>query len=454
MRTSLKESAEAFAARKALDSINGKDPDKAIEKVLGWVSRFDEKEGTVALQLGYIRKYLSDKDSPWYRLVRSLWTDIDPDVRRTVFDNFIVNATILGGRRKKDAMKEYGCNIPWTILIDPTSSCNRRCTGCWAAEYGRSLNLSYETIDRIIREANELGTHMFLFSGGEPLVRKTDIIRLCESHPDSQFLAFTNGTLIDEAFAAEMLRVRNLIPAISVEGFGRATDARRGEGTFKAVEKAMGILREYRLPFGVSCCYTHQNAGVIGSEEYFDWMIDKGTKFAWFFTYVPVGVGAPTGLMATADDRKLMYEKIREYRKTKPIFTLDFWNDGEYVKGCIAGGRYYFHINANGDAEPCAFIHYSNMNIKDHTLIEVLQSPLFSEYSRHQPFSENHLRPCPLLDNPGALSGMVHSSGASSTDLAAKEDVDELQEKCRERAEEWKPVADGIWRSTHQGKSL
>ncbi len=454
MRTSLKESAEAFAARKALDSINGKDPDKAIEKVLGWVSRFDEKEGTVALQLGYIRKYLSDKDSPWYRLVRSLWTDIDTDVRRTVFDNFIVNATILGGRRKKDAMKEYGCNIPWTILIDPTSSCNLRCTGCWAAEYGRSLNLSYETIDRIIREANELGTHMFLFSGGEPLVRKTDIIRLCESHPDSQFLAFTNGTLIDEAFAAEMLRVRNLIPAISVEGFGRATDARRGEGTFKAVEKAMGILREYRLPFGVSCCYTHQNAGVIGSEEYFDWMIDKGAKFAWFFTYVPVGVGAPTGLMATADDRKLMYEKIREYRKTKPIFTLDFWNDGEYVKGCIAGGRYYFHINANGDAEPCAFIHYSNMNIKDHTLIEVLQSPLFSEYSRHQPFSENHLRPCPLLDNPGALSSMVHSSGASSTDLAAKEDVDELQEKCRERAEEWKPVADGIWRSTHQGKSL
>ena len=454
MRTSLKESAEAVAARKALDSINGKDPDKAIEKVLGWVSRFDEKEGTVALQLGYIRKYLSDKDSPWYRLVRSLWTDIDPDVRRTVFDNFIVNATILGGRRKKDAMKEYGCNIPWTILIDPTSSCNLRCTGCWAAEYGRSLNLSYETIDRIIREANELGTHMFLFSGGEPLVRKTDIIRLCESHPDSQFLAFTNGTLIDEAFAAEMLRVRNLIPAISVEGFGRATDARRGEGTFKAVEKAMGILREYRLPFGVSCCYTHQNAGVIGSEEYFDWMIDKGAKFAWFFTYVPVGVGAPTGLMATADDRKLMYEKIREYRKTKPIFTLDFWNDGEYVKGCIAGGRYYFHINANGDAEPCAFIHYSNMNIKDHTLIEVLQSPLFSEYSRHQPFSENHLRPCPLLDNPGALSSMVHSSGASSTDLAAKEDVDELQEKCRERAEEWKPVADGIWRSTHQGKSL
>lgn len=451
---SLKESAEAFAARKALDSINGKDPDKAIEKVLGWVSRFDEKEGTVALQLGYIRKYLSDKDSPWYRLVRSLWTDIDPDVRRTVFDNFIVNATILGGRRKKDAMKEYGCNIPWTILIDPTSSCNLRCTGCWAAEYGRSLNLSYETIDRIIREANELGTHMFLFSGGEPLVRKTDIIRLCEAHPDSQFLAFTNGTLIDEAFAAEMLRVRNLIPAISVEGFGSATDARRGEGTFKAVEKAMGILREYKLPFGVSCCYTHQNAGVIGSEEYFDWMIDKGAKFAWFFTYVPVGVGAPTGLMATADDRKLMYEKIREYRKTKPIFTLDFWNDGEYVKGCIAGGRYYFHINANGDAEPCAFIHYSNMNIKDHTLIEVLQSPLFSEYSRHQPFSENHLRPCPLLDNPGALSDMVHSSDASSTDLAAKEDVDELQEKCRERAEEWKPVADGIWRSTHQGKSL
>ena len=40
-------------------------------------------------------------------------------------------------------------------------------------------------------------------------------------------MCFTNATLIDEAFAQQMLRVKNFIPAISVEGFEQATDSRR-----------------------------------------------------------------------------------------------------------------------------------------------------------------------------------------------------------------------------------
>ena len=115
-----------------------------------------------------------------------------------------------------------------------------------------------------------------------------------------------------------------------------------------------------KLPFGIACCYTSRNYKTIGSEEYYDQMIAWGAKFCWFFTYMPVGVDAVPELMVTDEQREYMYRKVREFRKTKPLFTIDFWNDGEYVKGCIAGGRSYFHINANGDIEPCAFIHYSN----------------------------------------------------------------------------------------------
>ena len=446
MKNSLRENAEALAMKTVLSYINGKDPDEAIAKVLSWVDKFDEKEGTVAKQRKLIHEVLGDKNSNWYKLVKSFWTDIDPEVRQKTFENFIINATILGGRRKQEAREKYGCNIPWTILIDPTSACNLHCVGCWAAEYGNKLNLSYETLDSIINQANEIGTRMFLYTGGEPLVRKADIIRLCEAHPDSQFMAFTNGTLIDDKFAEDMLRVKNFVPAISVEGFGEATDSRRGHGTYDKVVEAMTILKKHKLPFGVSCCYTHQNYKVIGSEEYFDWMVDMGAKFAWFFTYMPVGVGAPTDLMARAEDREYMYHKIREYRHTKPIFTMDFWNDGEYVKGCIAGGRFYLHINANGDIEPCAFIHYSDSNIREKSLIKALQSPLFASYRTHQPYNVNHLMPCPLLDNYGKLAEVVKESGAVSTDLEHREDVDELCEKCREKASAWAVVADELWR--------
>ena len=74
---------------------------------------------------------------------------------------------------------------------------------------------------------------MFLYTGGEPMVRKNDLLRLCEAHPDCVFSAFTNGTLIDEKFADEMLRVKNFYPAISIEGFEEATDFRRGKGTYQ-----------------------------------------------------------------------------------------------------------------------------------------------------------------------------------------------------------------------------
>ena len=441
------QSATKLGLKTALSYLE-KDPEANIPKLISLVEKFAPK----TVQLDTIKKYLQDKDNNWNILLKSLYTDIDDEVRKTLFTNFIVNAFYGWKVKHDDLVSKYNCNIPWTILIDPTSACNLKCNGCWAAEYGNKLNLSFEELDSIITQANELGIYFFLFSGGEPLVRKNDIIRLCEKHNDCVFSAFTNGTLIDEAFADEMLRVKNFVPAISVEGFGEATDSRRGQGTYEKVCKAMKILKEHKLPFGVSCCYTSANVNVIGSEEYFDWMIDMGAKFCWLFTFMPVGVGSPTSLMVSAEQRKFMYEKVRLYRKTKPIFAMDFWNDGEYVKGCVAGGRYYFHINANGDMEPCAFIHYSDSNIREKTIIEALQSPLFKGYKAHQPYNENHLRPCPLLDNFGALANVVHQSGAVSTDLQNKEDVDELCEKCHEKADKWAPVADEIWKESQEKK--
>lgn len=443
----LKERAQVFAVRKALDYLD-KDPETNLLKLVDWMETFDTK-GTLAKQREAIRQVASDKDNNWYKLMMSLWKDIDPGVRNRLFENFIIHASLLGYQRQKENREKFNCNIPWAILMDPTSACNLKCTGCWAAEYGNQMNLTYEELDDIVRQGKELGTYIYLFTGGEPLVRKGDIIRLCDAHPDCVFSTFTNGTLIDEAFANEMLRVKNFVPAISIEGFEEATDSRRGDGTYRKIIRAMEILKSKKLPFGISCCYTSANAEVIGSEEYFDYMIELGAKFAWFFTYMPVGKGAVTDLIATAEQREMMYHKIREYRKTKPIFTVDFWNDGEYVGGCIAGGRRYCHINANGDIEPCAFIHYSDSNIREKTLLEAYQSPLFMGYHDNQPFNDNMLRPCPVLDNPGRLTKLVVDSDAKSTDYQNLESAKEFSDKCVSAAERWEPVADRIWKEKH-----
>lgn len=423
-----------------------KDPEKNAQNLMGLVDRFaGEGPDSFPTQRAAFRNVLQNPDNHMYQLIMKVLKETDQDVLKATLENFFFNANLTGWPKQEENRKKYGCNIPWAILLDPTSACNLHCTGCWAAEYGNKLNLTVEEIDSIIRQGKELGVYMYIYTGGEPLVRKKDLIALCEKHSDCQFLSFTNATLIDEAFAEEMLRVKNFIPAISVEGFENATDGRRGQGTYQKVVKAMKILKEKHLPFGISCCYTSQNLDSISSYDFVDQMIEWGAYFVWYFHYMPVGNDAVPALLPNPAQRTFMYHRIREIRSTKPIFAMDFQNDGEYVGGCIAGGRRYLHINANGDADPCVFVHYSNANIREKTLLECLQSPIFMAYHDGQPFHENHLRPCPLLENPEILRNMVRETGAHSTDLQSPEPVDHLCDKCAVYAHEWKPEADKLW---------
>ena len=175
---------------------------------------------------------------------------------------------------------------------------------------------------------------------------------------------------------------------------------------------------------------------------------EKGARFGFYFHLMPVGNNAAPELMPTVEQREYMIKRIREVRgKDSDIcfYPMDFQNDGEFVHGCVAGGERYFHINSNGDAEPCVFIHFSNTNIHDNTILEMLQSPLFMAYHEGQPFNRNHLRPCPMLENPQILRQIVEATGAHQTNLESPESVDHLCEKCDAYSKEWAPVADKIW---------
>ena len=223
------------------------------------------------------------------------------------------------------------------------------------------------------------------------------------------------------------------------------TDSRRGQGVYQKVIRAMEILKAKHLPFGISACYTSANLDSISSYEFIDHIIDLGAKFIWYFHYMPVGNEASPELLPNLEQREFMYHRIRDLRATKPIFAMDLQNDGEFVGGCIAGGRRYLHINANGDCDPSVFIHYSDSNIREKTLLECLRSPMFMAYHDGQPFSDNHLRPCPMLENPEKLRQMVEKTGAKSTDMQSPESAEHLCAKCDAYASNWAPTAEKLW---------
>lgn len=453
--TSIRHRVERKAFQSALEKIVSRvQTENAGEVADGLINMVQRILGETWTDETYRRLHAiaEDPESKWARYADRVIRQTDPKILTT----FLLNAAYEGGFRgfktAQKASQKYDMNVPWIVLMDPTSACNMHCTGCWAAEYGHKQSLSYEVMDKVLTEGKPLGLHACLFTGGEPLLRKKDILRLCEEHRDVAFHAFTNGTLIDDAFCQDLLRVGNFFVSVSLEGFAEANDSRRGQGHFEQAIRAMELMHSYKIPFGVSICYTSQNYRDVTSDEFLDMLIEKGCDFAWYFHYMPVGMDASEELLLTPEQRTYVKDRIRQirgYEGGKEIFAIDFQNDGEFVGGCVAGGKYYCHINAAGDVEPCVFVHYSGANVNEVSFLDCLRQPLFAAYREGQPFNGNHLRPCPMLENPALLREMVAKTGARSTDLEAPEPVEHLCGKCDRYAEHWAPVADRLWQESH-----
>ena len=442
----------AFSAAidSAIKAVRGKGPENMAEQAVKLVNlaqpllahRYPDADWDK------VRAFVSDPGSKWMEYAYKAINEIDPHILKMNTLNLVYEGMFAGYNYVMELRRKYDCNMPWILLFDPTSACNLHCKGCWAAEYGNRLNLSFEDMDRIVTEGEALGIHWYMCTGGEPTCRKEDLFKLAAKHQNSVFHLFTNGTLIDQAFCDRVKEVGNMAFFISIEGIGDATDARRGEGVYDRVMHAMDLMKENGLLFGTSICYTRDNIEAVTSDEFMRFLCDKGAHFGFYFHYMPVGNEAAPELMPSPEQRKYMIQRIRYLRSEAcdiPFYPMDFQNDGEFVGGCIAGGRNYFHINSAGDAEPCVFIHYSNANIHDSSILEILQSPLFMAYHNGQPFNKNHLRPCPMLENPELLEKMVHETGAHSTDLQSPESVEHLCEKCKSYAANWQPTADEIW---------
>ena len=441
-----------FLADKALSRVL-KYIDKAPEKNLLKILNVAEKTFKMFPQKNFekMKSAINDKDNVYVQLAKGILSDIDRDLVKSLLLSMGVHAGYYGTKTVRANRDKYNCNIPFTILFDPTSACNLNCKGCWAAEYGHSLQLSLDEMRSIVKQGRELGTHFYMLTGGEPLIRKNDIITLAGENPECTFLIYTNATLVDKRLCDDIKRCGNITLALSIEGDESSNDARRGDGAYKTTMEAMELLKKEGILFGISVCYTRQNVGDVTSDEFLDKMIDAGVKYAFFFNFMPVGKNADKELIPTPAQRKYMYfwmKKMRNSHTGKPLFVMDFQDDGEYVGGCIAGGRNYFHINSNGDIEPCVFIHYSDSNIRKDTLFEALNKPLFMAYRKGQPFNDNHLMPCPMLENPHILRKIIQETGAKSTDFISKETVEELCSKCDEFSLAWAPVAKEIWEST------
>jgi len=393
-------------------------------------------------KIGWIRD-LFKRDHPSLAIARRIITEANPKQRESIV-HFLVNQFLEGTNRRKAFESRTGYYPPRAMLISPTMRCNLNCYGCYAGSYSKDEELEKEEIHRILREAEEMGIHLVIVLGGEPFLRK-DLFEIYRDHPRMLFHVFTHGGFLDEKTVETMASLGNVSPAISLEGYEEETDRRRGRGHFQKVMRGMELLREAKILFACSLTQTRENTNLLTSDSFIDFLIDQGVILIWYFMCIPVGRNPGLQWMPTPVQRDQLRQALIHFRATKPVLFVDFWNDGRLTNGCMAGGKMYFHINARGDVEPCVFCHFASDNIKGKTLLEVLDSPFFRTIRSRQPYIENLLRPCMLIDVPEVGREMVSQPGVYFTHPGAEIFFSHLSSSIDQYSNDYGLMADRVW---------
>lgn len=301
-----------------------------------------------------------------------------------------------------------GTHIPPFLICSITDSCNLNCKGCYARiNHTRNSHRKEELMDlkdwkRIFGEASEVGVSFILLAGGEPFLRQ-EVIEAAADYKKIIFAVFTNGTLFNEQNLLLFDKNRNLLPILSIEGNVEFTDNRRGTGIYSTAQLAMQKLYDRGIFFGVSITATKKNLSDITSDSFLSDLYRKGCKIVFYVEYVPVSAGSEK-LAFTDNEREVLDRSLNVLRqKFADMIILSFPGDERSTGGCLAAGRGFFHINPYGSAEPCPFSPYSDTNVKNHTLLDTLNSPLFKRLAASEILATEHMGGCVLFEQEAAV---------------------------------------------------
>lgn len=314
--------------------------------------------------------------------------------------------------RIRQKYNEDGQNIPVFLIASITSSCNLHCTGCYsraneACSDDEPLNqLSGDDWQDIFRQARDIGISFIVLAGGEPMIRQ-DVIKKATEFPEILFPIFTNGTLLDDDYLKMFDNNRNLVPILSIEGDEKTTDSRRGNGVYDQLLRSMVEMRKKNIIFGASLTFTKDNLQSLLSYEFINNLHNLGCKVVFFIEYVPINEQT-IDLAPSDEERDFLFRQINRLREEySDMLFMSFPGDEKTSGGCLAAGRGFFHINSNGGAEPCPASPYSDINVKETSLIEALNSRLFKSLRENGILMEDHNGGCVLFEHKEDVENLL-----------------------------------------------
>jgi MoaA/NifB/PqqE/SkfB family radical SAM enzyme len=315
--------------------------------------------------------------------------------------------------KKRRKAEDKGEHIPPFLIASITSKCNLHCAGCYSRCNHATVDsepvkqLTDDEWQNVFDEADELGISFILLAGGEPMLRR-GVIEAAGKKQNILFPIFTNGTYFDDRYLELFDKCRNLIPVMSIEGSRELTDERRGAGIYDKLIANMDEIKKRGLIFGASVTVTTRNYKEVTSQAFLDSLAEKGCKVVIFVEYVPV-TEESRELAPTDTEREYLQSEIIRLRETHPeMVYISFPGDEKSSGGCVAAGRGFFHINSHGGAEPCPFSPYSDINVRDSSLKDVMNSPLFRKLRDDGYLLEDHSGGCVLYEKRELVQQIIN----------------------------------------------
>lgn len=280
-----------------------KDPDTNILKIIDWMIRFNVAGSAHNQDLLNVRAQLSDRDSSWYRLVKSLWTDIDDEIRKTIFENIVINI----GLTRQDAKEKAGGELPMGIMLDQKGSAELN-------KLPAPAPLSLDEYDMQIFRYKSIGVFAYIFTGGTDSISAMDLRKLARIHSDCIFVMMMNPEDADDFFADMCFAVKNIVPMVAYEN----------------CDAACRTLKARKLAFGTFCYCSRKNHEELASDSFIGRMIENGAKLTWIFS-------AEGDDAAGADESDAVYGRVLAARDTEPLLIVDFLHEEQFLGGRISG---------------------------------------------------------------------------------------------------------------------
>lgn len=348
-----------------------------------------------------------------WSLAHRMWSTTDTRLLWKFAYNFGYKGMRSVQRFKKRLKK--GEVFPPFLYISITNSCNLRCQGCWIDVSAPQSVISFDEMNTLIESAKKHGNSFFGILGGEPFMHP-ELLPVLAAHPDCYFQIFTNGQFITDEVAAELRRIGNATPLISIEGTEIISDERRGRlGVLNKTLSGLSACMRHRLITGVATSVCQSNIDDLVNEAWLDELIRRGVHYVWFHTYRPVGPD-PSPELALSPEQVLKIRRFAvEMRKKKPIGIIDAYWDDKGQALCPAATGISHHIGPWGDVEPCPIVQFATETIRDNDgdIFKTLTESSFLKDFRDT--AAKATRGCIVLERPDLLKELAVRHDARDT---------------------------------------